>query len=144
MANAFSWILATQQIPQKVTQFMLSITRNPLMILLLLNIFLLIVGCFLEGLAAIILVTPILLPLVTQVGINPLHFGLIVIINLCIGMLTPPMGICLFVVCGVAKVKLAPLFKEVVPFLTVEIVILFVVTYFPWFTLTLPRLFNLV
>jgi C4-dicarboxylate transporter DctM subunit len=143
MANAFSWVLATQQIPQKVSAFILSISNNPYVILALINVFLLIVGCFLEGLAAIILIVPILMPLVTQIGIDPLHFGLIVVVNLMIGLLTPPLGLCLFVVCGIAKIKLGSLFKEVIPFLIVEIVILFVITYMPWFTLTLPHLFKL-
>ncbi len=143
MANAFSWILATQQIPQKVSQYILSISRNPFVILLLVNIFLLIVGCFLEGLAAIMITVPILMPLVTQVGINPMHFALIVVVNLMIGLITPPMGLCLIVVCGVAKMKIGPLLKEIVPFLLVEIIILFVITYMPWFTLSLPRLFKL-
>jgi C4-dicarboxylate transporter DctM subunit len=143
MANAFSWVLATQQIPQKVSEYILSISHNPIVILFLINIFLLIVGCFLEGMAAIILIVPILMPLVTQIGIDPLHFGLIVVVNLMIGLLTPPMGLCLFVVAGISKIKLGPLFKEVTPFLIVEIIILFVITYMPWFTLTLPRLFKL-
>jgi len=143
MANAFSWILATQQIPQEVSQFIFSISKNPYVILLLINIFLLIVGCFLEGLAAIILIVPILMPVVTQLGIHPIHFALVVVVNLMIGLLTPPLGLCLFVVCGISKIKLGPLFKEVFPFLIVEIAILFVITYMPWFTLTLPRLFKL-
>jgi len=143
MANAFGWILATQEIPQKVSQYILSISRDPFVILLLVNIFLLIVGCFLEGLAAIMITVPILMPLVTQVGINPMHFGLIVVVNLMIGLITPPMGLCLIVVCGVAKMKLGPLLKEIIPFLMVEVIILFVITYMPWFTLTLPRLFKL-
>lgn len=143
MANAFSWILATQQIPQKVSQYILSVSRNPFVILFMLNIFLLIVGCFLEGLAAIMILVPILMPLVTQVGIDPMHFALIVVVNLMIGLITPPMGLCLIVVCGVAKMKIGPLLKEIIPFLMVEIVILFVITYMPWFTLTLPRLFKL-
>jgi C4-dicarboxylate transporter DctM subunit len=143
MANAFSWVLATQQVPQKVSGFILSISQNPYVILFLINIFLLIVGCFLEGLAAIILIVPILMPLVTQIGIDPLHFGLIVVVNLMIGLLTPPLGLCLFVVCGIAKIKLGSLFKQVIPFLIVEIIILFVISYMPWFTLTLPRLFKL-
>lgn len=144
MANAFSWILATQQIPQQVSQFIFSISKNPYVILLLINIFLLIVGCFLEGLAAIILIVPILMPVVTQLGIHPIHFALVVVVNLMIGLLTPPLGLCLFVVCGISKIKLGPLFKEVFPFLIVEIAILFVITYMPWFTLTLPRLFKLI
>jgi tripartite ATP-independent transporter DctM subunit len=144
MANAFSWILATQQIPQQVSQFIFSISKNPYVILLLINIFLLIVGCFLEGLAAIILIVPILMPVVTQLGIHPIHFALVVVVNLMIGLLTPPLGLCLFVVCGISKIKLGPLFKEVFPFLIVEIAILFVITYMPWFTLALPRLFKLI
>jgi tripartite ATP-independent transporter DctM subunit len=143
MANAFSWVLASLQITQKVSEFILSISRNPNVILFLINIFLLIVGCFLEGLAALILIIPVLMPLITQVGIDPLHFGLIAVINLMIGLLTPPMGLCLFVVCGISKIKLGALFKEVLPFFIVEVVILFIVTYVPWFTLTLPRLFKL-
>ena len=143
MANAFSWILATQEIPQRVSQYILSISKNPYIILLLVNIFLLVVGCFLEGLAAIMITVPILMPLVAQVGINPMHFALITVVNLMIGLITPPMGLCLIVVCGVAKMKIGPLLKEIIPFLMVEIVILFVITYVPWFTLTLPRLFGL-
>lgn len=143
MANAFNWILATQMIPQKVSQFVLSISKNPYVLLFLINVFLLIVGCFLEGLAAIILIVPILLPLAIQAGIDPIHFSIIVVANLMIGLITPPLGLCLFVVCGVAKVKLGPLLKEVMPFLIVEIIILFVITYMPWFTLTLPRFFKL-
>jgi len=143
MANAFSWVLATQEIPQKVSQYILSISRDPIIILFMLNIFLLIVGCFLEGLAAIMITIPILMPLVTQIGIDPMHFALIAVVNLMIGLITPPMGLCLIVVCGVAKMKIGPLLKEIVPFLMVEIVILFVITYMPWFTLTLPRLFKL-
>jgi C4-dicarboxylate transporter DctM subunit len=143
MANAFSWVLASLQIPQKVSEFILSISRNPYVILLLINIFLLIVGCFLEGIAAIILIIPVLMPLVTKVGIDPLHFGLVAVVNLMIGLLTPPMGLCLFVVCGISKVKLGPLFRECIPFLAVEIICLFVITYFPWFTLTIPRLVGL-
>lgn len=142
MANAFSWILATEEIPQKVSQYILSISRNPIVILLLVNIFLLIVGCFLEGLAAIMITVPILMPLVTQLGIDPMHFALIVVVNLMIGLITPPMGLCLIVICGIAKMKIGPLLKEIIPFLAVEIVILFVITYMPWFTLTLPRLFG--
>jgi tripartite ATP-independent transporter DctM subunit len=143
LANAFAWVLATQQVPQKVSEFIFSISRDPLVFLLLVNIFLLIVGCLMEGLAAIIIIVPILMPMVAQLGINPLHFGLVVVVNMMIGLITPPMGLCLFVVCGISKIKIGPLFKEVYPFLIIEIVVLFIITYFSWFTLTLPRLFGL-
>lgn len=142
-ANAFSWVLATQGIPQKIAAYILSITKNPYMILFLVNVFLLIVGCVLEGTAAIILLTPILLPIAAQVGINPLHFSIVVITNLMIGLLTPPLGLVLFVVCGLSKVTLHELFREVVPFLLVEIGVLFLVSYMPWTTLFIPRLFGL-
>ena len=142
MANTCSWILATQEIPQKVAKFILSISSNPYMILLLLNVLLLLVGCFLEGLAAIIILVPILLPLVKQVGIDPLHFGVIVVVNLMIGLITPPLGLCLFVVCSVAKVEFIPTVREILPFLMVEVLTLFVVTYLPWTALTIPRIFG--
>jgi tripartite ATP-independent transporter DctM subunit len=143
LANAFAWVLATQQVPQKVSEFLFSISKDPFVFLFLVNIFLLIVGCLMEGLAAIIIIVPILMPMVAQLGINPLHFGLVVVVNMMIGLITPPMGLCLFVVCGISKVKIGPLFKEVYPFLIVEIVVLFIITYIPWFTLTLPRFFGL-
>ena len=142
MANTCSWILATQEIPQRVTNFMLSISSNPYMILFLLNILLLLVGCFLEGLAALIIMVPILLPLVKQVGIDPLHFGVIVVVNLMIGLITPPLGLCLFVVCSVAKVEFIPIVKEIFPFLIVEVLTLFLITYFPWISLTVPHFFG--
>jgi len=100
------------------------------------------VGCFLEGLAAIIIMVPILLPLVNQIGIDALHFGVIVVVNLMIGLITPPLGLCLFVVCSVAKVEFIPTVKEIFPFLMVEILVLFLVTYFPWICLTIPHLFG--
>jgi len=143
-ANTFSWVLATQEIPQKVASYIFSITKDPYLILFLVNILLLIVGCVLEGTAAIILLTPILLPIAVQVGINPLHFALVVITNLMIGLLTPPLGLVLFVVCGISKLTLHELFKEVVPFLLLEIGVLFLVTYMPWTTLYIPKLFGLV
>jgi len=142
MANAFSWILATEGIPQRISDFMLSTSSNPYLLLFFLNILLLFVGCFLEGLAAMIIVVPILLPLVEQIGIHPLHFGVIVVVNLMIGLITPPLGLCLFVVCSVAKVDFIQIVREIFPFLMVEIFVLFLITYFPWICLTIPRLFG--
>jgi C4-dicarboxylate transporter DctM subunit len=144
MANAFSWILATQQLPQKVSEFMLAISTNPYVILLLLNIFLLFLGCFLDGLAAIIMIVPILLPLITQIGIDPMHFSIIVVVNLLLGLLTPPLGMCLFIVCSIANVKLGNLFRDIFPFLMSEVAVLLVVTYLPGLSLTLPRMFGLI
>lgn len=141
-ANIFSWILSAEMIPQKVAMTITSLTTNPYMLLLLINLLLLLVGCFLEGLAAIIILVPILLPLAQQAGIDPLHFGMIVVMNLQIGLITPPLGLCLFVVCSVSKVDLLKLIRVNMPFLLIEIVMLMVITYFPQIALFIPRLFG--
>ncbi len=141
-ANIFTWILGTELIPQKVALAITSLTTNRYMLLLLINLLLLLVGCFLEGLAAIIILVPILLPLAQHAGIDPLHFGIIVVMNLMIGLITPPLGLCLFVVCSVSKVDLMKLIRVNMPFLLVEIGMLMIVTYFPQIVLFIPRLFG--
>ncbi len=141
-ANIFTWILGTEMIPQKVAMAITSLTSNPYVLLLLINILLLLVGCFLEGLAAIIILVPILLPIALQAGIDPLHFGMIVVVNLQIGLITPPLGLCLFVCCSVSKVDLIKLIRVNTPFLLVEMGMLMIVTYFPAIILFIPRLFG--
>ena len=141
-ANIFSWILGTQLIPQQIAKTLTSLTTNPYLLLLLINILLLIVGCFLEGLAAIIILVPILLPIAQHAGIDPLHFGIIVVMNLMIGLITPPLGLCLFVVCSVSKVDLLKLIRVNMPFLLVEICMLMIVTYLPQIVLFIPHLFG--
>jgi len=141
-ANIFSWILGTQQIPQAVGAALTSFTKNPYVFLLLVNIFLLVVGCFLEGIAAIVLIVPILIPVAQALGISQLHFGMVVIMNLMIGLITPPLGLCLFVACSVAKVDFTKLIRASFPFLAIEIVALLIVTYVPFFTLFIPSLFG--
>lgn len=141
-ANIFSWILSTQQIPQLVGQAIGSLTNNPWVLLLLINIILFILGCFLEGIAAIIIMVPILLPLANATGIDPLHFGIVVVMNLMIGLITPPLGLCLFVGCSVASVDLTKLIRASTPFLAVEIVTLLIVTYWPSLILFIPHVFG--
>jgi tripartite ATP-independent transporter DctM subunit len=141
-ANIFAWILGTQQIPQALAASIASWTTNPYMLLLLINVILLLVGCFLEGIASIIIMVPILLPLASQAGIDPLHFGIVVVMNLMIGLITPPLGLCLFVASSVAKVDLVPLIRATFPFLMVEILALLVVTYWPQLVLFIPRFFG--
>ena len=141
-ANIFSWILGTQQIPQAVGAALTSFTKNPYVFLLLVNLFLLVVGCFLEGIAAIVLIVPILIPVAQALGISQLHFGMVVIMNLMIGLITPPLGLCLFVCCSVARVDFTKLIRASFPFLAIEIVALFIVTYVPFFTLFIPSLFG--
>ena len=139
-ANIFSWILATQQVPQKMSNLILSLSNDTWVILLLLNILLLIVGCFLETSAAILIFVPILIPIINVLGIHPLHFGMIVVLNLCIGIITPPLGVCLFVVSRVANIEFESIVKAILPFLLAEIVVLIIITYLPIVSMFLPKL----
>ncbi|TVM19389.1 C4-dicarboxylate ABC transporter permease [Oceanidesulfovibrio indonesiensis] len=142
MANIFAWVLTAEQVPGRIADMLLSITENPYLILLLINVFLVFIGMFLEGGAAIIILAPTLLAITTQVGIDPLHFGLIMVLNIVVGLLTPPLGVCLFVVCGVTGLSLQRVTRAVIPFLFIEFGVLLLATYFPGLILFLPRLFG--
>lgn len=139
-ANAFAWLLAAEQIPNQLAALIQSVTSNKLVILLLLNVLLLFVGMFMEGGAAIIILAPTLLNVATQVGIEPLHFGMIMVLNMAVGLLTPPLGVCLFVICGVTKLDLSYVIKAVLPFIAVELAVLLLVTYVPAICLSIPRM----
>lgn len=139
-ANILSWVLSAEQVPQKIAELLLGITTNPLLIMLLINLFLLVVGMFMEGGAAIIILAPVLAQVATQVGIHPLLFGFVMVFNISIGLLTPPLGVCLFVVCSISRISLERMVRAVLPFLLVEIGVLFVVSYIPWVVLVVPRL----
>ena len=141
MAHLFGWILAAETVPEIVAKAMTSITRNPILILLLINILLLFVGTIMETLAAIILLTPILLPLAHSIGIDPIHFGIIMTVNLNIGLATPPLGVCLIVASPIAKVPLEKIALATVPFLIASIVVLLLITYVPQLVLLLPNVF---
>jgi C4-dicarboxylate transporter DctM subunit len=141
-ANVTLWFLATQQVPQKVSMFFLSISNNPYVLLLIVNIILLIVGCFMETGAAIILFAPILAPILTGVGLDPLHVGFIFVFNLVIGMITPPLGVCLFVGCTIAKITLESLSKAIWPFILLLIGVLLIFSYFPAISMMIPKLFG--
>ena len=141
MAHLFGWILAAETVPEIVAKAMTSITRNPILILLLINILLLFVGTIMETLAAIILLTPILLPLAHSIGIDPIHFGIIMTVNLNIGLATPPLGVCLIVASPIAKVPLEKIALSAVPFLIASIVVLLLITYVPQLVLLLPNVF---
>ncbi len=139
MANIFAWVLTAEQIPSRIAEAMLALTQNPYLLLMLINLFLLFIGMFLEGGAAIIILSPTLLAITQSLGIDPLHFGIIVVLNLAVGLLTPPLGVCLFVVCGVTRIPFPEIVRAVLPFLAVEVVVLLIVTYFPWLILFIPR-----
>lgn len=140
MANLFGWLIAFEQIPQLIANSMLSISDNPFVFLLLVNIFLLIIGTLLDGIAALIILVPVFMPLVTGFNIDPIHFGVIICINLTIGLLTPPVGTGLFIVSSIAEVKFERLIKAVTPMLLIGIAMLFIVTYWEQSTLFIPRL----
>jgi len=139
-ASLVGWVLARVQIPQQLGGWILSTTQNPVLILLLLNVFLLIVGCFMEALAALVILIPVLMPVIKAVGIDPVHFGLVVVLNLMIGTLTPPVGIVLFVVARVAKLPFEVVTRATAPFLVPLIVVLLLITVFPQLVLWLPNL----
>jgi tripartite ATP-independent transporter DctM subunit len=141
-ANIFGMILATQQIPQRVAAYLLAVTTNPWLMLLLANGFLLIAGMFMAESPNIILLGPILAPVVTSLGVEPLHFGFIMVLNLTIGLITPPLGACLFILCGISGLTLERMTRAVLPFLIAEFAILFLCTYVPSISLFLPKLFG--
>jgi len=140
-ANMFGWILATQGIPNMVQNILLSVADNKIIFLLILNIVFLLIGTTLETVAAIVIFVPIILPVALKVGIDPIHLGVIIVFNLCVGLITPPVGMCLFVICSLAKgLSLEKLVMAIWPFIVVDLIVLFLITYFPVLVLWIPRL----
>lgn len=140
-ASVLGWVLAFQSIPQMVTKSFLSLSSNPTVLILIINLLLIFVGCFIETASALIIFVPLLIPLIPHLGMNPIQFGVMVVINLAIGMLTPPMGICLFVSCSIGQVSMEEITKAVWPFLVAMVVALMMVSFVPFFTTFLPGLF---
>ena len=139
-ANLFGWVLTINQIPRAVTEVFLAISDNPIVFLLMVNLLLLLIGMFLETGAAIIILGPTLTPIAMAFGISPVHFGIIMIVNLAIGMTTPPLGVNLFVACQIAGLRVEQILRSMLPFYVALLVNLFLITYLPALTLTLPGL----
>jgi tripartite ATP-independent transporter DctM subunit len=139
-ATLFAWILAKEQIPQAVANFLLSKVSNYYVLLLLINIVLLIVGCCMETVASINILVPVFLPLIEQMGIDPVHFGIMMILNLVIGVITPPFGSVLFVLSGVAKVPVDKVARATFKFYPSLIIVLLLIALIPQITLFLPNL----
>jgi tripartite ATP-independent transporter DctM subunit len=137
-AAPFSWILGVEQAPQLIAEGIKSATSSPWMVLLLLNVVLLVLGCFMETIAIMIIMVPILLPVLQSFGIDLTHFGIVLLVNLVIGQITPPVGVLLFVSSSVSGTKLRELVAEVMPYLFALIVVLLVLTYVPQLSLWLP------
>jgi C4-dicarboxylate transporter DctM subunit len=142
VANLVGYIMAIERIPLLVAELFLGITDNKWVMMLLINILLLIVGCFIDGASALIIFTPVLLPLIYKLGIDPIYFGVVMTVNLMIGTITPPVGVCLYVACGISDVRLDQISKAIIPFLLIELAVLFLITYFPDIIMFLPRLFG--
>jgi tripartite ATP-independent transporter DctM subunit len=142
-SQAMSWVLAYERIPQMVSDAMLTLSANPLMVLLLINLLLLVVGTFMDMTPAVLIFTPIFLPVVTGLGMDPVHFGIVIIANLCIGLCTPPVGTCLFLGCSVGKTTIARVIPSALPFFIAMLLALMAITYIPWLSLALPRLLKL-
>lgn len=139
-ASIFSWILTSTRTAEAFAALILVISDNPILVLLLINLILIIVGCFLETVAAITILVPVLLPIAVQVGVDPVHFGVIMVLNLMIGLLTPPVGMVLYVLSRVAKVPFEKAVVATLPFLIPLVVVLMLVTFVPALTMWLPTL----
>ena len=138
-ATPFSAIMAMEGIPQQMANLLLSISENPIIILLIVNIALLIFGCVMDTTAILLISVPVLVPAMESLGIDPVHFGLVMVVNLLIGTLTPPFGILIFVMMEVAKVDYGALLRALIPFYLPLILFLAVLTYWPELSLTLPN-----
>jgi tripartite ATP-independent transporter DctM subunit len=143
-SSVFTWILTYENLPTLLSRTVFAITDNKLILLIVINVFLLIVGCLVDLTPAVIMLTPILLPLMQKMGMNIVHFGAMMVINLCYGLITPPVGTSLFVGCRIAKLPITAVVRPLIPLLLIEIAVLVVVTYWPPLTMWLPRLFGFV
>lgn len=140
---AMSWLFSFEGIPQLMTDFLLNTVSSPVLIFLLINLTLLVVGTFMDMTPAVLIFTPIFLPVVVSLGMDPVHFGIIMVLNLCIGLCTPPVGTILFVGAGVAKVSVSKVIKPLLPFLGAMVAVLLLLTFFEDIALFLPRVFGL-
>jgi TRAP-type C4-dicarboxylate transport system permease large subunit len=142
VSASFGWVLAAEMIPLKLTTWVLSLTNNTHLILLLVILLLLFIGTFMETIAALLITVPILLPTLLKLGFNPIHVGIIICFGLYIGLLTPPVGICLYIVSSISGLSIEKISKAIFPFVMISILILLIIGYFPDVVLFIPRLFG--
>ena len=140
---AMSWLFSYESIPELMSSFLLDKFSNRFVIFLVINIILLVVGTFMDMTPAILIFTPIFLPVVTALGMHPVHFGIVMVLNLSIGLCTPPVGTILFVGSGVAGISVSKVIKPLIPFLVIMILVLLLIVYIPFISMFLPRLFGL-
>jgi tripartite ATP-independent transporter DctM subunit len=142
-SNAFAWVLTTENVPQAISEWIAQLGLGPIALLLLVNVFLLVFGIFIEPLPGVMVLVPILAPVAHAAGIDPIHFAMIVIYNLTLGMITPPVGGLLFVTSAVTRVTLPVLSRELRPFMLAHLAVLMVITLVPALSTWLPRLSGL-
>jgi tripartite ATP-independent transporter DctM subunit len=142
-AASVGYMMALMQMPAKITAFFLTVSSDKYVILLMINIMLLVLGCLIDMAPSILITTPILLPVVMKFGVDPVHFGMIMLMNLGIGLCHPPVGATLFVGCAVGRVRMEDVMREIWPFYGVMFLVLMLVTYIPAISLWLPRLLSL-
>ena len=140
MSSVFAWIVTAQRIPHGITEAMMNFSQEPWVFLLLVNVLLLFVGMFIDVTPAIITFSPILFPIAMQLGIDPVHFGIVMVSNLGIGFITPPVGSCLYVAAGIGRVSIESVVKRIMPFFGMMVVTLILITYWPGMTLFVPRM----
>ncbi|MEN6385478.1 MAG: TRAP transporter large permease [Phycisphaerales bacterium] len=141
---AMSWIMASENLPQNISEALIGTVNNKILLLLIINALMLVVGCFMDMTPAILIFTPIFLPVIMKFGIHPLHFGIILIMNLCIGLCTPPVGTCLFLGCGIAQTTVSKVMRHILPFYAAMIAALLICTYVPGLSMWLPEQLQLV
>ena len=142
-SGAFSWILVYNRIPEMIANAILSVVSNKYVILMILNVLLLILGVFLETNAIILMITPMLLPIASRIGVSYLEVGLIMVVNTSVGMLTPPMALNILIVAGIGNETIERIAKKVIPFLLVLILDIFIITYVPGFITWLPKMLGM-
>ena len=143
-ASIASYIFTVDKVPSLVAETIINYLKHPWLVLIAINIFLLIVGCFMDAVCSLIILIPLLLPIIKSIGVSPVHFAVIMVANLAIGLITPPVGVCLYVICGVAKIAMEDLVRATLPLLLSLIVSLGIITYWPALSLVLPQLLGLI
>lgn len=144
VSSILSWIMSFTRIPTLIAESFLGFTDSGVLILLMMNIVLLIMGCIMDPTPAVLIFTPIFLPIAVKLGINPVHFGVIMVFNLCVGTITPPVGPILFTGCKIAEIKIEDVFKHLVPYFMVEVALLFLITFIPMLSMFIPSIMGLI
>lgn len=136
---SMSWIMSYENIPQNISAALIALTDSKIIILLIINLILLLVGTFMDMTPAVLIFTPIFLPVVTQLGIHPIHFGIMMVLNLCVGLCTPPVGSVLFIGCGIANCRIDKVIRPLLPLFLAMFIALMLITYIPEITMLIPR-----